>query len=188
MQVLAACPERYTAQFNTVMRNKLGLQVAKDGDNDLITQLQACMQQSGADFTLTFRSLACVDVDTSPGDSEGSGDGGVQAFLDAVLPTCPDPSEMAATMRSKIDPRQLTLLQKLASEQPAMLARLGLSCEVWAARFSLIRCMHACMQLCGPQLRTRSTMFHVFCGRVLLQTFTAHQNCMHGKENRWYVT
>ena len=36
-----------------------------------------------------------------------------------------------------IDPRQLSLLQKLASEQPAMLVRLGLSSEVRTTCFEL---------------------------------------------------
>lgn len=127
MQVHRAGEERYTGHLHACMRSKLGLLLTRDEDDTLFTQLQSCMQQTGVDFSITFRNLALVEI--SPGDN-GSADSGVQAFLDVVLPTCPDPSAMASKMRSKIDPRQLTLLQKLVSEQPAMIARLGLTCEV----------------------------------------------------------
>lgn len=126
VQVHRACEERYAIHFHSIMRRKLGLRLTRDEDDDLFSQLQACMQRSGSDFTISFRSLALIKM--SPGEN-GSADGGVQAFLDVVLPACPSPRVMAERTRSKIDPGQLALLQKLASE-PAMLARLGLSGEV----------------------------------------------------------
>jgi uncharacterized protein YdiU (UPF0061 family) len=54
--------EPFTAQFDTLfldgMRRKLGLTLPMEGDTELIRRLLAHMQNSEADFTLTFRNLA----------------------------------------------------------------------------------------------------------------------------------
>ncbi len=51
---------RFDAYFLKVMRDKLGLASAEEGDSDLIRALFAHMQEAEADFTLTFRRLADV--------------------------------------------------------------------------------------------------------------------------------
>ena len=48
----------FDAQFLERMRRKIGLASAVEGDADLIKRLFATMQDSEADFTLTFRRLA----------------------------------------------------------------------------------------------------------------------------------
>lgn len=54
--------EPFITQFDTAflagMRRKIGLSTAMEGDAELIKRLLAAMQQSRADFTNTFRSLA----------------------------------------------------------------------------------------------------------------------------------
>jgi uncharacterized protein YdiU (UPF0061 family) len=51
---------RFEAEFLDMMRAKLGLATADEGDTDLIRRLLRLMQAGEADFTLTFRRLADV--------------------------------------------------------------------------------------------------------------------------------
>jgi serine/tyrosine/threonine adenylyltransferase len=57
-EVLAPLAEEFNTRFLAGMRRKLGLSSAADGDAALIKRLFGAMQDSGADFTLTFRTLA----------------------------------------------------------------------------------------------------------------------------------
>src|SRR6185437_11359496 len=54
--------ERFIAEFDARflagMRRKIGLSAAAEGDAELVRRLLASMEQSRADFTLTFRRLA----------------------------------------------------------------------------------------------------------------------------------
>jgi uncharacterized protein YdiU (UPF0061 family) len=110
------------------MRRKLGLTLTQGADEQLIAQLLACMQHTGVDFTIAFRSLSQVGIGCS-GEDMGV-DSGVKAFLDVVLPTCAEPSAMAARMRSRINQQHLMLLQQVARTQPEMLDRIGITAEV----------------------------------------------------------
>ncbi|MCZ8152716.1 MAG: YdiU family protein [Rhodobacteraceae bacterium] len=58
---------RYRAEWVAVMRGKLGLAGAEDGDGALADGLLAAMEGQGADWTLTFRRLA----DAVGGDATG---------------------------------------------------------------------------------------------------------------------
>lgn len=49
---------QFDARFLMGMRRKIGLSVAAEGDADLVKRLLTAMEQSHADFTLTFRKLA----------------------------------------------------------------------------------------------------------------------------------
>jgi len=57
-EVLEPFVEEFNARFLAGMRRKLGLSSAADGDAALIKRLLAAMHDAGADFTLTFRTLA----------------------------------------------------------------------------------------------------------------------------------
>ena len=48
----------FDARFLAGMRRKIGLSQATEGDAELLRRLLQAMEQSGADFTLTFRRLA----------------------------------------------------------------------------------------------------------------------------------
>ena len=62
-EVLEPFIDQFDALFLTGMRRKLGLVAAEDGDGELIRNLLTLMQESHADFTLTFRSLALMAGD-----------------------------------------------------------------------------------------------------------------------------
>jgi uncharacterized protein YdiU (UPF0061 family) len=49
---------RFEAAYLAGMRRKLGLQTEQEGDRTLIQDLLRLMQESGADWTMTFRALA----------------------------------------------------------------------------------------------------------------------------------
>ena len=57
-EVLEPFIAQFDARFLEGMRRKIGLSSAMHGDAELIKRLLATMQQSEADFTLTFRRLA----------------------------------------------------------------------------------------------------------------------------------
>lgn len=113
------------------MRQKLGLLTcSEEADDRLIARLFECMQQSGVDMHVTFRSLALVPMPstTPPGTSPSHEPG--KEFLKAVLDTSASPEAVAASLRSAMDPRQLQLLQHLASASPMTLMSLGISLQV----------------------------------------------------------
>lgn len=58
MAVLGGVAARYRAEWVAVMRGKLGLAGADDGDGDLADGFLAAMEGQGADWTLCFRRLA----------------------------------------------------------------------------------------------------------------------------------
>lgn len=58
-------PQMFQEAWVGVMRRKLGLSRADEGDADLATTLLSIMEADGADFTLTFRGLAeCAGADS----------------------------------------------------------------------------------------------------------------------------
>ena len=53
----------YQAQYLDLMRRRLGLTTAEDGDLALVETLLQCMQRGGVDYTLFFRQLGDQPVD-----------------------------------------------------------------------------------------------------------------------------
>jgi uncharacterized protein YdiU (UPF0061 family) len=62
-EVLGTCIARFDGHVLSGMRRKIGLTSASDADAELVRGLLTAMQQSKADFTLTFRRLARVADD-----------------------------------------------------------------------------------------------------------------------------
>ena len=67
-EVLESFMAQFEAQLVDGLRRKIGLTDGRDGDADLIKRLFAVMQEAGADFTLTFRTLALA-AESSNGES-----------------------------------------------------------------------------------------------------------------------
>jgi uncharacterized protein YdiU (UPF0061 family) len=61
--VIAGFMDQFDSAFLAGMRRKLGLSSAMDGDAELVRNLLSTMQQSHADFTLTFRGLTLAAHD-----------------------------------------------------------------------------------------------------------------------------
>ncbi|CEM31827.1 unnamed protein product [Vitrella brassicaformis CCMP3155] len=105
------------------MREKLGLIRKKlDDDKQLIDSLLDTMHRTGADFTVTFRSLRLVCISRA-------GDERFAAALDCIsanLATCQD---MIQASKPSISPNQLGMFMQLAETQPMVLEALGLSAE-----------------------------------------------------------
>jgi len=78
MQVLQQFMPRFEAEFLQMIRTKLGLAMAVEGDEELIRRLFGLMQAAEADFTLTFRRLA--DIVAVSADSGGAVEGFAQSF------------------------------------------------------------------------------------------------------------
>jgi uncharacterized protein YdiU (UPF0061 family) len=58
---------RYDAAYLALMRQKLGLREAREGDTGLIEDLMTLMAANRVDYTILFRSLAELDTAPSPG-------------------------------------------------------------------------------------------------------------------------
>src|SRR5271170_2131730 len=56
--ILAAFPGKFTAAYQSGLRQKIGLFTARDGDEALVQDLLDAMAKNHADFTLTFRRLS----------------------------------------------------------------------------------------------------------------------------------
>src|SRR5262249_52314896 len=59
-EVLESCVAQFDSQILAGMRRKIGLASIMEGDAELVRSLLASMEHSHADFTLTFRRLACM--------------------------------------------------------------------------------------------------------------------------------
>jgi serine/tyrosine/threonine adenylyltransferase len=63
--VLAEFPAKFTAAYQSGLRQKIGLFTARDGDEALVQDLLDAMAKNKADFTLTFRRLSGAAEDAT---------------------------------------------------------------------------------------------------------------------------
>jgi protein adenylyltransferase len=63
--VLAEFPSKFTAAYQSGLRQKIGLFTARDGDEALVQDLLDAMAKNKADFTLTFRGLSAAAEDAA---------------------------------------------------------------------------------------------------------------------------
>lgn len=122
----------YRRSYREEMQQKLGLIGCRsESDDSLVTSLLQCMQRTGVDMHVTLRSLSLLTMPFTSQASTGQVDASGWGFLDAVLATAASPQTIADCMRSAMDPKQLHLLQYLASESPRTLKSLGISVQAW---------------------------------------------------------
>lgn len=128
LQVCSRYWDCYKGRVREIMQQKLGIMSCEgDADDNLIAGLLRCMQKSSVDMHVTFRNLALIPMLASAETVEGQS---AKDFLDAVLATAPSPQARAAKLRSRMDPRELQLLQQLASTSPMAVMSLGISTQV----------------------------------------------------------
>jgi serine/tyrosine/threonine adenylyltransferase len=124
-------PEIYEAAWLTMMRQKLGLQSAEDGDEALITELLTWMETTEADYTNTFRTL------TDPINKDADWHARWQARREQ---DCLSASESLALMRSvnpDVIPRNHLVEEALAAaESDNDLAPLNALLEVLAQPYT----------------------------------------------------
>jgi uncharacterized protein YdiU (UPF0061 family) len=63
--ILAEFPGKFTAAYQSGLRQKIGLFTARDGDEALVQDLLDAMAKNQADFTLTFRRLSDATEDAN---------------------------------------------------------------------------------------------------------------------------
>jgi uncharacterized protein YdiU (UPF0061 family) len=63
--ILGEFPVKFTAAYQAGLRSKIGLFTARDGDEALVQDLLDAMAKNEADFTLTFRRLSDVALDST---------------------------------------------------------------------------------------------------------------------------
>ena len=97
-EVLEPVIDQFDELFLTGMRRKLGLALALDADGELIRNLLNAMQESHADFTLTFRRLAQIAAD--PKEQPRAGEEWLQDWRQRLTQETQTPTERAASMRA----------------------------------------------------------------------------------------
>jgi uncharacterized protein YdiU (UPF0061 family) len=70
--VLAEFPAKFTAAYQSGLRQKIGLFTARDGDEALVQDLLDAMAKNNADFTLTFRRLSAAAEDAARDQDVGT--------------------------------------------------------------------------------------------------------------------
>ncbi|KAG2482253.1 hypothetical protein HYH03_018797, partial [Edaphochlamys debaryana] len=109
------------------------------GDEALAQSLLGVLEETGADFTNTFRCLSRFPVPppgTDPASPEALGAGGV---LDHILGQLADAPTLAAAAAPRIPPPNLTMLAGLAQKNPDLLHQLGMSQQMLASELARLR-------------------------------------------------
>jgi len=117
MQVLQQFMPRFEAELLQMMRTKLGLATAVEGDEDLIRRLFGLMQAAEADFTLTFRRLA--DIVAVSADSGGAVEGFAQLFASSTGSGGLDVQAWLADWRSRLSRESTSAADRAASMRGA---------------------------------------------------------------------
>ncbi|MEM9012352.1 MAG: YdiU family protein [Pseudomonadota bacterium] len=117
---------RFTAAYLAVMRRKLGLATAADGDEALAAGLLKAMAEGLADFTRTFRALA--HLPNAPGEADQQ-----------ILAETEDPAALAAWLKlwrarlAEEEQTEETRQQRQRAANPAVIPRNHLVEEALAA-------------------------------------------------------
>jgi serine/tyrosine/threonine adenylyltransferase len=105
-EVIEPFVRQFNAHFLAGMRRKIGLASEADGDTELIRRLLAAMQESQADFTLTFRALALAaencgrsPLPGEPGSRSLPDEGWRREWQERLAHDPQTPPERAAAMR-----------------------------------------------------------------------------------------
>jgi serine/tyrosine/threonine adenylyltransferase len=97
-EVLEPVIDQFDALFLAGVRRKLGLMTALETDGELIRNLLNAMQESHADFTLTFRRLAQIAAD--PKEQPRADEEWLQDWRQRLTQETQTPTEHAAVMRA----------------------------------------------------------------------------------------
>ncbi|CAL8374877.1 unnamed protein product [Arctogadus glacialis] len=113
--VLEEYMDLYNGFYLATMRKKLGLlRKEEPEDETLVTTLLQTMQNTGADFSNTFRCLGEI-----PCPSEGE-QGVVGEATDLLLEQCTSLEELRVANKPTMEPRELAMLLSMAQSNPAL--------------------------------------------------------------------
>jgi serine/tyrosine/threonine adenylyltransferase len=113
--ILAEFPGKFTAAYQSGLRQKIGLFAEQDGDEALVQDLLDAMAANRADFTLTFRRL-----------SEAAGDAGRDQDMRALFADPDAYDQWAARWRQRVSVEQETPAERaslMRATNPAFIPR-----------------------------------------------------------------
>ena len=113
--ILAEFPGKFTAAYQSGLRQKIGLFTEQDGDEALVQDLLDAMAGNRADFTLTFRRL-----------SEAAGDAGRDQDVRALFADPDAYDQWAARWRQRVSVEQETPAERaslMRATNPAFIPR-----------------------------------------------------------------
>lgn len=111
----------YKEHYINKMRKKLGLVLKLEGDQDLVDSLLSTMQQTGADYTNTMRSLNKIPIPANEDELESSDESSVNILLQFTLPV----SKLVNKFTPRIPPQQLHAMISMAQQNPSLLQLMG---------------------------------------------------------------
>jgi len=111
----------YKERYLNKMRKKLGLVLQLGGDQELVDSLLSTMQQTGADYTNTMRSLSKIPVPSNEGEIESSDETSLNILLQFTLPV----SKLLSKFAPRIPPEQLRAMISMAQQNPVLLQLMG---------------------------------------------------------------
>ncbi|GLC50161.1 hypothetical protein PLESTB_000349300 [Pleodorina starrii] len=167
----------YRSTYLAIMRRKLGLVVTPGGasgadeaagstgiepldngaetDETLVSELFAVMEETGADFTNTFRCLSRFPVPppgTDPASAEVVEAGGV---LDYLLTQVADVSTLVAAASPRIPANNLQMLVMLAGKNPELLHQMGLTPQMLNSELARLKRSEQLSKLSDADKRAR---------------------------------
>jgi len=125
---LAAFWVTYEAERRRRFRNKLGLLVVDEGEDDdaLLDSMLELMKQSGADFTNCFRALSREPLPLSEADCY-TPPPSFDATFEYLLAQCSTVEGLLKRTRPLFDPTALARLRVIAEQEPEQLTAYGIS-------------------------------------------------------------
>ncbi|CAF3777533.1 unnamed protein product [Adineta steineri] len=124
--ILNKFDDEFERVYINKMRQKFGLiQKQLETDKDLFETFFNTMQETGADFTNSFRALSLIHLPNTK-DFEQS----IRLFISTILDQCCDAEEWKFVNKSSVDERTFGLLQQLAGTNRSLLSQFGFSPEL----------------------------------------------------------
>jgi len=124
--ILDKFDQEYDRVYTAKMRQKFGLlRKQLNTDKELFETFFNTMENTGADFTNSFRALSLIHLPNTK-DFDQS----IQLFLSTILDQCCDAEEWKFAHKSSIDQRTYELLRSLGGTNNAILSQFGFSAEM----------------------------------------------------------
>lgn len=108
----------YEEEYFGRMKKKLGFLKHNDKQRDIINSLTNVMNETGADFTNSFRCLSKLTFGSCPGQSQ-------EEILDYLLSNCCSVELLKADAKPRLHQREIQMVITIAQTHPELLEQLG---------------------------------------------------------------
>lgn len=120
--------QEFSDHYKKKMRAKFGLVKELSEDGDLVEAFLETMQETGSDFTNSFRCLSKLPLPSCASYNEER-----KTLLDYLISQSSTLEELKLANKPQMDKRQFSMLMMLAQTNPEMLSSLGRSTQLVSA-------------------------------------------------------